>query len=604
MNKTYKALDTFSIKKDDKSYVSLVKNQIVSLSDTEYSNLSSLGLLALTDGYKNPLVNSVVDEAQNSSAVDTVTLTFNVYSVTGVWLATDATHAGTNYFTGGSWDGKVLTLGTDLPAAVTAVIVNYQAMGKTITTTGGIIPFTKTFTDVAASTYQKIIQVDFTTTGTMPAGATAVLTAYDANGNAIETRTEILPIAVATTVTAYLSSSFLNDATSYTISGTLPQATPADYTVHVVISEIDAATASHAYISNSGLVSGVNNVNILLLDDDNNQIANKDIVKISVCSDPLGTFSAATVLNGIAAGTSGDIIEFADDQYITVISEDDGEIDLALTPTNAGTPTETVVTIIGMPVNGDIITFGADVYEFTSGTVTDPSYIRVDNFLSSSDLACSRLEAAFNSSGQYNVTAVDSAGTKTYTELTIVDVPVDTDFITFGTEIYEFTTGAVTIPTNIKVDTTGLVGATAVAEKLVEVFNLNTAYLVTASNTLGVVEFTADDLYTTYNALTTTDTEAGVLLAFADATFGGGAGTSVAGVDPFVTLTANTDFVAYNTLATTDTEAGALISFPAATFGDGAGASTTGVDPTASYFLLIETLDGKRFASMELPYSM
>ena len=81
---------------------------------------------------------AIVDE-QNTST-DTTHLTLlntcaTGITITGVWLLTDPTHAGTNYFTGGSYNAttRVVTLGASLPGATTAVLVNYTYTGHAVT---------------------------------------------------------------------------------------------------------------------------------------------------------------------------------------------------------------------------------------------------------------------------------------------------------------------------------------------------------------------------------------------------------------------------------------------------------------------------------------
>ena len=48
-------------------------------------------------------------------------------AIEGVWLTTDPTHAGTNYYTGGSYNPttREISLGAALPGAQTQVLVNY-----------------------------------------------------------------------------------------------------------------------------------------------------------------------------------------------------------------------------------------------------------------------------------------------------------------------------------------------------------------------------------------------------------------------------------------------------------------------------------------------
>jgi len=85
----------------------------------------------IDDNYtlKTVAVTAVVDEAQTSSTTSVVTITHTpIYSVTGVWLATDTAHTGTNYYTGGSYivATGVITLGSVLAGATTNVIINYS----------------------------------------------------------------------------------------------------------------------------------------------------------------------------------------------------------------------------------------------------------------------------------------------------------------------------------------------------------------------------------------------------------------------------------------------------------------------------------------------
>lgn len=52
-------------------------------------------------------------------------------TIDGVWLASDTTHVGTNYYTGGSYvdDTQTITLGSVLPSANEQVIINYTYCG-------------------------------------------------------------------------------------------------------------------------------------------------------------------------------------------------------------------------------------------------------------------------------------------------------------------------------------------------------------------------------------------------------------------------------------------------------------------------------------------
>jgi len=71
---------------------------------------------------------TVIDEQLTS--IDTTHVIVSnalVMGVTGVWLQTDPTHVGINYYTGGSFASStgIITLGTALPNATTGVLVNY-----------------------------------------------------------------------------------------------------------------------------------------------------------------------------------------------------------------------------------------------------------------------------------------------------------------------------------------------------------------------------------------------------------------------------------------------------------------------------------------------
>ena len=69
----------------------------------------------------------VVDEAQTSISNSTVLTTYAMIGVSGVWLATDPGHTGTNYYTAGSFTESVITLGTPLPNPNEPVLINYTA---------------------------------------------------------------------------------------------------------------------------------------------------------------------------------------------------------------------------------------------------------------------------------------------------------------------------------------------------------------------------------------------------------------------------------------------------------------------------------------------
>ncbi len=87
--------------------------------------------------FKRLLVNdafAITDEERTSLDKSTVLLVPSSragITIDGVWLATDPTHAGTNYYTGGSFgeEDKAVTLGTLLPYDNIDVLVSYKYQG-------------------------------------------------------------------------------------------------------------------------------------------------------------------------------------------------------------------------------------------------------------------------------------------------------------------------------------------------------------------------------------------------------------------------------------------------------------------------------------------
>lgn len=492
MKKTYRVIADSGVRLRlaDKSEVYGVKNAILSMNESDYDNFSSLSpaILSLMTKWQHCITSAVVDEAQTSSAVTTVSTTFDIDTVDGVWLATDTGHTGTNYFTGGSVSGKVITLGTALASASTNVIINYNALGKTVATSGGAVAFTKTFEDSNIVSDQKIIKVTVTTVGTMPAGATLYLDAYDSSNTLVETKSEILGAVATTSATKWFSGCYLNDAEKFVIRGTVPQASGSTYTVTIVVDEIIADDVRYVSIVNDGIIAGDNTLHLQLKDASNVDLDTKGIIRVYVATDGIGSFAGASVINGIAVGTDGELIETADDQSMLIMSEADGDIDLTLTPTNAGTATVTILTFgTAAPTTGDTVTFGTEVYEFTTDDTTP-----------------------------------------------------------------------LTAPTNIRIDMAlyTVTTHTTAAQAFKTVFNLETSYDVVASGAAAAITLTAVKNFVTYNSLPTT-----------------------------ASITATATGVYEDT-----------------TFGGSTGSSVTGVNPTAKYYLLMETLDGKRFVSDVLPY--
>jgi len=77
---------------------------------------------------------TIIDEQNTSTDTTHVTLINTAatgITITGVWLLTDPTHAGTNYYTSGSYAAttRIITLGAALPGANTAVLINYSYTG-------------------------------------------------------------------------------------------------------------------------------------------------------------------------------------------------------------------------------------------------------------------------------------------------------------------------------------------------------------------------------------------------------------------------------------------------------------------------------------------
>ncbi len=69
-------------------------------------------------------------ELRTSTTTLSITTAWPINNVLGVWLAGDVERAGTNYYTGGSFLGSVITLISALPAANTPVIVDYGSIAS------------------------------------------------------------------------------------------------------------------------------------------------------------------------------------------------------------------------------------------------------------------------------------------------------------------------------------------------------------------------------------------------------------------------------------------------------------------------------------------
>lgn len=69
-----------------------------------------------------------VTETHPSTGPISVNVDHTIRAVQGVWLSSDAGHTGVNYFTGGSFAGTSITLGTPLPSSPVSVDVVYSCL--------------------------------------------------------------------------------------------------------------------------------------------------------------------------------------------------------------------------------------------------------------------------------------------------------------------------------------------------------------------------------------------------------------------------------------------------------------------------------------------
>jgi len=354
---------------------------------------------------------------------------------------------------------------------------------QTITNAGGTITRSKTFykenlqewdgrgnlEDVEAEGTTKVVGVTATVVGTMPAGAVTTLDIYDENGSVIENKYEVGGALTNTSGSISFLSSYLNEGYDYKITVAVPQGNPDAYVLTVEVKEIFPAEIKNVLIETDGLLSGTNLVTITAKDE-NGDAVDAGIFDCYIASSPAGLPAPATTINGITGGSNGGIVEFADDQFVKVFVGTNGKVDIDITPTDAGTPTATAyVFAVGGASTGDTVTFGTEVYEFTTDGTT-----------------------------------------------------------------------ALTVPTNIRIDMTGAGGSftavtdeTTTAQAFKYVFNLETAYNVVASGADATITMTATNAedYVAYNALATTASiTAPSTCTPADATFGGGAGVSTTGV--------------------------------------------------------------------------
>lgn len=101
--------------------------------------------------------NPITNEEQTSSSILTVYTQYQIYNVLGVYLSTDSSKTGTNYFTGGSVEGNKITLGTNLPSTYTKVFIDYD----TIDTIYDVVKITKISDERKQSLDGKTIEVDY-----------------------------------------------------------------------------------------------------------------------------------------------------------------------------------------------------------------------------------------------------------------------------------------------------------------------------------------------------------------------------------------------------------------------------------------------------------
>lgn len=111
------------------------------LSQTNYNKfLSLLVYMAKTGIFLNFIPGQadtdmkIIDEPSTSTAANKVKIiktSCSGITILGVWLAADTNHAGTNYYTGGSFDSSTyeITLGSSLPGANSDVIIDWKYSG-------------------------------------------------------------------------------------------------------------------------------------------------------------------------------------------------------------------------------------------------------------------------------------------------------------------------------------------------------------------------------------------------------------------------------------------------------------------------------------------
>jgi len=416
MKKSYRIL-TDSITLQDETGViveNASKGDLVDLNAAQASDFSEF--VELNDQWQQIAAKSIVSEAVTSdTAGATVTIDFDIYSVSGVYLASDTGKTGTNYFTGGKFSGKVITLGTAASAASTNMIVDYQGDGRTVTTTASD-SISKVIELDTADIGNKIVSlVVAVESGSMPQSAQFTVEAFDSSTASLTSRGYRFTAAETGSNTLYFSASEFIEAKYIKVSGTLPQAVGSSYGLTVKASIVDVTDLpAGIYFKSSIISSAVNTISLQLVDSSGNDLDNAGIINMYLSSDSRGLDPAAnTVLNGIAAGTDGAILEQIDDVNFIIISEEDGDMDLALTPTSAGVTTRSELTFTGTPNAGDTIEFGAEIYEWqtAAGTVTAGSiFLDVANAAGGATAAATEFKSKFDANTSYFVESSRASG--------------------------------------------------------------------------------------------------------------------------------------------------------------------------------------------------
>lgn len=109
------------------SYISVsVTDEPVVSSGGDFDKLSKESIFEITSVSLNLKQQLIENERATSVDSKTVRTNYLIKEVSGVWLANDIKHHGTNYYTGGSFSRNTITLGSDLPATNTDVVVTYD----------------------------------------------------------------------------------------------------------------------------------------------------------------------------------------------------------------------------------------------------------------------------------------------------------------------------------------------------------------------------------------------------------------------------------------------------------------------------------------------